>query len=423
MLPVPSPPLNYPLDIINARLVGYKGLQRVAVNTAGIITRISPMSKARTRLNPRSLDVTSSWLSLGGVDLQINGALGLAFTDVQMQDIAQIQKICEFLWHQGVDAFLPTLVTTSIAKIHQSLEVFTEFQRQYSQSIASRPFNSPNTATILGIHLEGPFLNPHKRGAHPQEHLLPLTLEQVKLVLGDYEHLIKIMTLAPELDSTETVIPYLKSRGIKVSLGHSLATADQANLAWGQGASLVTHAFNTMPPLHHRQPGLLAAAITNPDIYCGLIADGQHVDPLMIKLLLAASNYEEGIFLVSDALSPLGLEDGSYPWDQRQIEVCQGTARLKDRTLAGTTLPLLMGVKNLVKWNICPLEQAIALATIAPRQAISWKGVSDITTQHKSDRKPHPYLDQPVNCMLRWTNTPEEGVKWSRLFSPNIAYL
>lgn len=406
--------LQYPLDIINAKLPGYRGLQRVAVSAEGLITRISPMSKARTMLNPRTIDMAGSWISLGGVDLQINGALGLAFTDVQIQDLDQLQKICEFLWCQGVDAFFPTLVTTSIKKIHQSLEVFAEFQRKQSLQRGEAISSLTNTASILGVHLEGPFLNPEKRGAHPQKHLLPLTIEKVKLILGDYSQLVKIMTLAPELDPTGTVIPYLRSKEIKISLGHSLATADEANLAWQQGASLVTHAFNAMPPLHHRQPGLLAAAINNPHIYCGLIADGQHVDPVMIKLILAASGYENGVFLVSDALAPLGLEDGTYPWDQRQMVVKQGTARLLDGTLAGTTHSLLVGVRNLVQWKVCPLEQAIALATIATRQAMHWSSVEQI--------KPHPYLDQPIHCLLRWTNTPEEGVRWSRLFSPNVTF-
>ncbi|NJL90917.1 MAG: N-acetylglucosamine-6-phosphate deacetylase [Coleofasciculaceae cyanobacterium SM2_1_6] len=398
--------LNYPLDIINARLPGYKGLQRVVVNAAGLITRISPMSKVRGNISPKSIDVYSSWISLGGIDLQINGALGLPFTDVQKQDINKIREICQFLWDQGVDAFLPTIVTTSITKIHQALEVFAEVRSLQAQET--------NTAKILGVHLEGPFLNPDKRGAHPQNYLLPLTIEQVKLVLGNYQDVVQVITLAPELDTTGAIIPYLRSMGIKVSIGHSLATAEEANLAWRQGASLVTHAFNAMSPLHHRQPGLLTSAITNPQIYCGLIADGEHVAPLMIKLLLAASDYEDGVFLVSDALAPLGLADGVYPWGQQEMEVKQGTARLPDGTLVGTTLSLLTGVRNLVKWKICPLEQAIALATIATRKAIYWSS--------PEEPKPHAYLGQPVNCMLRWTNTPEEGVQWSRLFNPNPSF-
>ncbi len=367
------------LDIINARVLGYQGLQQIQLDEQGMIHAIEPMngtSSVGIAHELTKIDVAGDWVSLGGVDLQINGGLGLAFTDVSLEDQFTLFDICQYLWHQGVDAFLPTLVTTSVENIERSLAVFTDFMRSHQQE--------PETAQILGVHLEGPFLNPQKRGAHPAEYLLPLTIENVKRVLGDYAHVVKVMTLAPELDTTAEVIPYLRSLGIIVSLGHSLATASQAKQAFAQGASMVTHAFNAMPGLHHREPGLLGAALVHPGVQCGLIADGQHICPTMIQLLLRVSGYEQGIFLVSDALAPIGLPDGVYPWDCRQIEVKNGTARLSDGTLAGTTLPLLLGVQNLVKWGFCDVEsasgfgigEAIALATEAPRKAIGLPGIS-----------------------------------------------
>jgi N-acetylglucosamine-6-phosphate deacetylase len=282
--------------------------------------------------------------------------------------MASLREICQFLWRQGIDAFLPTLVTTSVEKIQRSLAVFADF-------VTTQHQEQP-TAQILGVHLEGPFLNSPKRGAHPAEYLLPLTIDNVKRVLGDYAHVVKVITLASELDSTGEVIPYLRSLGITVSLGHSLATATQAEEAFKLGASMVTHAFNAMPALHHREPGLLGAALVHPDVYCGMIADGQHVCPTMIQLLLRAGCYEKGLFLVSDALAPIGLADGIYPWDTRQIEVKNGTAWLPDGTLSGTTLPLLVGVENVVKWGLCGVEEAIALATESPRKAISLPGIA-----------------------------------------------
>ncbi len=366
------------LNIINARVPGYQGLQQIRIDDRGVIEAIClTADSANAPIDSTSpvgivrelpaIDVAGDWVSLGGVDLQINGGLGLAFTDLSSADCDRLRDICQFLWHQGVDAFLPTLVTTSVEKIQRSLAVFGDFA-------ASQQQGQP-TAQILGVHLEGPFLNPQKRGAHPAEYLLPLTTDNVKQVLGDYAHVVKIMTLAPELDSTSEVIPYLHSLGITVSLGHSLATAAQAEIAFELGASMVTHAFNAMPALHHREPGLLGAALIHPVVRCGLIADGQHVCPTMIQLLLRAGCYEKGIFLVSDALAPIGLPDGFYPWDFRQIEVKNGTAQLPDGTLAGTTLPLLVGVQNLVRWGICGVEEAIALATQAPRLAIGLPGI------------------------------------------------
>lgn len=359
------------LDIINARVPGYQGLQQIRIDEQGIIKAIAPMDSASpvgTIPELTLIDVAGDWVSLGGVDLQINGGLGLAFTDVETQHVASLQEIGQFLWRQGVDAFLPTLVTTSVEKIERSLSIFAEFAASQPQEQA--------TARILGVHLEGPFLNPQKRGAHPEEYLLPLTIDNVKRVLGDYAHVVKVITLAPELDLTGEVIAYLRSLGITVSLGHSQATAAQAEEAFELGASMVTHAFNAMPGLHHREPGLLGAALVHPNVYCGMIADGQHVCRTMIQLLLRAGCYEKGIFLVSDALAPIGLPDGVYPWDSRQIEVKNGTARLSDGTLAGTTLPLLVGVQNLVQWGICGVESAIAFATQSPRQAIGLPGIA-----------------------------------------------
>lgn len=360
------------MDIINARVPGYSGLQRIKIDQHGMITAIIAMDQAAIA----EIDAAGDWVTLGGVDLQINGGLGLAFPDLSSADADKLRDICQYLWQQGVDAFLPTIVTTSVEKIQRSLFIIADFMSSFSQpEIERRTPHKDGMAKILGVHLEGPFLNFQKRGAHPAEYLLPLTLENVKQVLGDYAHIVKLITLAPELDVTEEVIPYLHSLGITVSLGHSQATATQAEKAFKLGASMVTHAFNTMPSLHHREPGLLGAALINPNVYCGFIADGQHICPTMIQLLLRAGGYE-GLFLVSDALAPIGLPDGIYPWDTRQIEVINGTARLADGTLSGTTLPLLVGVQNLVKWGVCGVESAISLATEAPRKAIGLSGIS-----------------------------------------------
>ena len=348
------------VDIINAKVPGYQDLQRILVNQEGMIEQIMSMNTAWGKFVPQELqvlDVAGDWISLGGVDLQINGGLGLAFPELTVKSSYMLPKISSFLWEAGVDGYLPTLVTTSIENIQRSLAILANYTP-----------NPDTSAQILGVHLEGPFLNYYKRGAHPAEYLLPLTLDQVKRVLGDYAHLVKVITLAPELDSTGKVIPYLRSLGITVSLGHSQATAAEAQAAFAQGATMITHAFNAMPPLHHREPGLLGAAMNDPHVFCAFIADGQHVDPMILKILLRAS---EGLFIVSDALAPLGLPDGIYPWDNRQIEVINGTARLQDGTLTGTTLPLLVGVQNLVKWGICDVETAIGLATDAPRKAIN----------------------------------------------------
>jgi N-acetylglucosamine-6-phosphate deacetylase len=349
--------------LTHARLLQTEGLQDLWIESQRI-TAIVPSDCSGPDSNPDAppitLDLDGDFLSLGGLDLQINGALGLAFPDITLDSGEKLNTIHQFLWDQGVDAYCPTIVTAAQDQIQTALAGFAAFKSQ------------PNQATIAGIHLEGPFLNPAKRGAHPQEHILPLTIDNLKRVLGDYASLIKIITLAPEMEIGTGAIDYLTNLGITVSLGHSLATAEQAKQAFDQGATMVTHAFNAMPSLHHRTPGLLGAAIVDPRITCGFIADGEHIRPLMLEILMRASEYDRGLFLVSDALSPLGLPDGLYPWDSRTIEVTRGTARLPDGTLSGTTLGLLVGVENMMKWKLCDLKQAIAMATITPRQAIQW---------------------------------------------------
>jgi N-acetylglucosamine-6-phosphate deacetylase len=377
-------------QIVNARIPGYSGLQSILIDSRGIIQAIAPVESVDLETQLLTLDVAGDWVSLGGIDLQINGGLGLAFPDLNQENCQQLPAIAEFLWNQGVDGFVPTLVTTSVENIQRSLSILAEYISQQPVGIAQ----------VLGVHLEGPFLNFQKRGAHPAEYLLPLTIENLKVVLGDFAGIVKIVTLAPELDPAGITIPYLRSLGITVSLGHSQATAAEAAQAFKLGATMVTHAFNAMPSLHHREPGLLGAAIINPHVQSGFIADGQHVAPTMLQILLRATENNNGLFLVSDALAPLGLPDGVYPWDSRQIEVKHGTARLLDGTLSGTTLPLLVGVENLVQWGICNPERAIALATEAPREALNLPGIG---------------INQPSN-LLRWQfqeNT--QKLTWQRL--------
>ena len=382
------------ITIINARLHGYQEQQKILINEQGIIENICSMGASNvTQQREQIYDAQGDWISLGGVDLQINGGLGLAFPEIQEKHIPKLHQICEFLWHEGIDGFLPTLVTTSVENIQRSLSILERFMKiQQEEEI--------ETAKVVGVHLEGPFLNHEKKGAHPAQYLLTPSVEAIEWLLEGYGSIVKIITLAPELDITDEVVSYLCSRGIIASLGHSQANAKQAKKAFEMGASMVTHAFNAMPTLHHRQPGLLGEAMINPNVYCGLIADGNHVCPTMIELLLRGSLYERGVFLVSDALAPIGLGDGVYPWDERQIEVKKGTARLANGTLAGTTLPLLVGVKNLVEWQLCPIGNAIALATESPRKAINLPGISP---------------GQVAN-LLRWNWDRENNkVYWKRL--------
>ncbi len=412
----PAQPSSPPLLITNVRLPGHSGRQRLWVNAGGVIEAVESMEQ-RFERHPqpglKAFDLDHRWLSMGGVDLQINGGLGLAFTDLTLESSdgeaassERLSEICKYLWQEGVDAFLPTLVTSSIAQVHRALAVIVDYCKRPSEDDAAK---------ILGVHLEGPCLAPAKRGAHPQEHLHPLTPEAMAQVLGENSHIVKMVTLAPELDPTDEVVQMLLERGIAVSLGHSLATAQQAQVAFEHGATLVTHAFNAMPSLHHREPGLLGAALTQPldgkgeaRVRCGFIADGEHISPMMLKLLWRMGG-QERLFLVSDALAPLGLPDGTYPWDSREITVTDGTARLADGTLSGTTRSLLFGVKNLVEWGICSVEDAIILATDSPRKAIG-----EFPPAAGNSRQ-RPYVGRSIHQLLQWTwDEASQELSWQR---------
>ena len=383
--------------VINARFPNKTDDQRYEFYIKeGVIQAIETQARAaRKKDNFPVIDLQGDWVSLGGIDLQINGALGLAFPDLESHHLEQLLRISQFLWEQGIDGFLPTIVTTSSEKITRSLSVISQYLQEY------QPPDFPY-AKVLGVHLEGPFLNPKKRGAHPEKYLRSLTLDNWEALIGKYSEQVRVVTCAPEISSQQRIIAELRSRYPQtlISIGHSLASATEAENAFRQGASLVTHGFNAMPPLHHREPGLLGAALVHSGVKCGLIADGQHISPIMLKLLLRMGEGSKRLFLVSDALAPLGLGDGVYPWDNREVTVKQGTARLTEGTLAGTTLSLLSGVNNLVKWGVCDIGSAIALATESPREALGENGLS---------------VGQKAN-LLRWHwDDFTERLTWERL--------
>jgi len=386
---------QFPYSIVNAHFPNHDHQYYKIDIEAGYIKSIQQQNGKFEKRDDSVIDFKGDWLSLGGIDLQINGALGIPFPDLETEHLNKLFAISQFLWEQGIDGFLPTIVTTSPEKIARSLSVITSYIQQYQTE--DFPY-----AKILGIHLEGPFLNPKKRGAHPEKYLLDFTLDNFHRLIGKYSEQVRVVTCAPEISSEKRIIAKLRSRypNILISLGHSLATATEAETAFEQGASLVTHGFNAMPALHHREPGLLGAALVHSGVKCGFIADGQHIAPTMLELLLRMGEAQKRLFLVSDALAPLGLGDGIYPWDSRKIEVSEGTARLEDGTLAGTTLPLLSGVTNLVNWGMCEIGSAIALATESPREALGTAGLT---------------VGQPAS-LLRWHwDEATQSLSWHRL--------
>ena len=384
--------------LTNVRLPQAKGCShgaqqrwRVGLDHSNQIEAIEPIAPGGAAAG---VDWQGDWLSPGGVDLQINGGLGLAFPELSSGDLPRLLELLELLWRDGVEAICPTLVTCAVAPLRQSLAVLAE----------ARERHQAGRAQLLGAHLEGPFLEPSRRGAHPKEHLCAPSLAALAARIGGFEADIDLVTLAPELPGSKAVIEALREQGIVVSLGHSAATESQANAAFAAGVGMLTHTFNAMPDLHRREPGAIAAAVLQGDVAMGLIADGVHVAPSMAVLLQKLA--PEQVVLVSDALAPYGLSDGEHRWDERTLLVANGTCRLADGTLAGVTLPLLEGVRRLALWSGRP-ERAIAAATLLPRHVLG-------------DRRSaaEMLVGMPLRETLRWSGN-SQALRWQRAALPD----
>ncbi len=327
------------------------------VNEEGIVKAVHRMNADNSRTGE---NWNGDWLSPRAIDLQINGGLGLAFPELTFKDIPKLTDLLDRLWLEGVEGICPTFVSCEVASLREALAVLREARKQHNSK----------RCQLLGAHLEGPFIASSRHGAHHLKCICPPSLAALNARIGGYEDEIALVTLAPELDGSEEVIRCLKSLGVVVSLGHSDADKEVSQLAFSRGVSMLTHTFNAMPGLQHRDPGPISQAIANGEIFMGLIADGIHVHPQMATLLtrLAAQN----VVLVSDALPPYGLKEGIYQWDKRFITVDQGICRLDDGTLAGITLPLLDTCRKLTSWTKAP-SSAIWSATMAPRWALGEK--------------------------------------------------
>ena len=218
-------------------------------------------------------------------------------------------------------------------------------------------------AAVLGCHLEGPFISEQVRGAHEARHLA----QPVQGVPAEFRDVLKIVTLAPELAGAEELIAQCLKVGIKVAIGHTAATYEQAMDAVSGGASLFTHVFNAMPPLHHRAPGALGAALDS-DAYCELIADNIHVHPAMQRLLARAKRADR-IILITDS-TMAGLPDGTYELHGQEVTVQEQAVRLPSGQLAGSALTLNRAVRNFIANTGLSLPKAVRLVTANPARLL-----------------------------------------------------
>ncbi|MGC4106445.1 MAG: N-acetylglucosamine-6-phosphate deacetylase [Thermomicrobiales bacterium] len=307
----------------------------------------------RTTLSDGNLPPTvidADIVSPGMIDLQVNGAIGREVGP----NAADLEAISRWMPTSGVTAWLPTVVTADASFYPQ---VFASWEA-IDRSVGAVP---------LGYHLEGPFLSPERKGAHQLRYI-----EAASDALFDSwldEPSIALVTLAPERDGSLDRIRALVERGILTSVGHTNATYEQLIAGLDAGATKATHLFNTMSPMHHREPGAMIAVMTDERVTAGLIPDGVHSHPATIRLALAAKGVDR-IAVVSDMMQACGYGPGTYGIGGQEVTVDETSARLKDGTLAGSILTMDQAMRNLVAWTDVTIPQALHMATAVPARLL-----------------------------------------------------
>ena len=324
--------------------IGCIAYPSITIGATGLIKDISTDASIRSE----------SILTPTFLDIHIHGAAG---HDVMDATPTQLNTIASFLASKGTSHFLPTTVTASIdatLKALDSLATFIEFP------------TPPTQARPIGIHLEGPFLSHAKRGVHPAELLQPPSIPLFDRFRQAARGHIKLLTIAPETEGALDLIRHAASQGVRVSLGHTNATAPEAEAAIAAGATSATHTFNAMRPLDHRDPGILATVLDTPSLFAELICDGIHVAPALVRLWLKLK--ADHAILITDGISATGMPDGPYSLGPLAVTVADGKCTLTDspQTLAGSVLTLDRAVANLMAFTGCTLEQAVRSASSQP---------------------------------------------------------
>lgn len=285
----------------------------------------------------------------GFVDLLIHGALGYSFSDGNEADYERISQ--HFL------KFGSTVILGSMyAKPEQEL---LKSIRSLAAYIESHPHSN-----IKGIHMEGPYLNKALKGAMNESWLWQPTLESWEKMWEASRGLIKLMTIAPELPGAIEVIREAAKQGVVISIGHSIATYREIMLAIDNGAAHVTHIFNAMKPLHHREPGVVLASLLRDELKIELIADTYHVHPATMEFLLKVKK-PNGIILITDSITPGGMHEGEeFKFANQTVRIKDGKAMLDDGTIAGSTLTLNRAVKNMVETAGARITEAMRMATL-----------------------------------------------------------
>ena len=324
------------------------------------------------------IDVGGAYLSAGFIDIHIHGCAGY---DVMDDDDHAIRNIARHLVTKGVTAFLPTTMTMEFSRIKRALE-----------RIRKNMTDSAKYAQVLGCNLEGPFLSKKYKGAQDEKYIRQPDFE----LISPYLDVIRLLTIAPEEEGSIDFIKQAVQSGIVVSIGHTNATFNETTKGIEAGASHVTHLFNGMTPLHHRNPGVVGAALWH-DVTCELIADNIHVDPAVQTILLKVKG-EEKIILITDAMRACLLADGEYDLGGQKVYVKDHQAKLSNGSLAGSTLVLNEAIRNFMTNTGMKIEDAVKMTTLNPAKLLGIeKQKGSVTPGKDADLV---VFDQNLNIMM-----------------------
>lgn len=336
--------------IYNAKIIKDRKIWTgMALIFNGKIEDLIPEEDLKTIETVERFDGEGLYLGPGLIDIHIHGCGGF---DVMDEEEGALSKIRKAVTSTGVTSFLPTTMTMELEKIKRALE-------RIGKAMAVE-----EGAEVLGAHLEGPFINKAYKGAQDASSMISPNFEAV----ADYKDIIKLVTFAPELDPEYVFTKCCVSHGIIPSIGHSKATYEEAIGAINAGVRHITHIFNAMSPLHHRNPGVVGAAMDS-DVTCELIADNIHVHGAAQRILLKVKGIEK-ILLITDAMRACLLKEGVFELGGQSVVVEKGSARLEDGSLAGSILTVNKGIQNFMQNTGVSLEEAIEMATLNPAKLL-----------------------------------------------------
>lgn len=341
-----------PLEELRDAVILVEGLQIVAI---GRRRELRLPSSAREHF-ARGMTVVP-----GFVDVHIHGAGG---RDVMEGTSEALDAVAAKVAQCGTTSLVATTVTASEEGTCRSAEAMG----RYIKAQQDRPRKGNPLAEVLGIHFEGPFISPARRGVHPLEWIMPPSVPALRRYLEAANGTARILTLAPELPGSLEVIEQARRAGLVVAMGHTDATYAETCAAIAKGVRHAVHVFNAMRPFAHRETGVLGAVLTSPDVTAELIADGVHVDAPAMRLLLTAKGIER-VLLVSDGTAATGMPDGKYRLGTFEVSVSGGVCRNAEGKLAGSTLTLDRALRNVVALGVA-LADAVRMLTLNPARLL-----------------------------------------------------